>query len=234
MDNQPFAIAATPAVKLHRTVEERAIATYIVDAGALLNTVRLSSSIAETLADYGFDDEELAIGMALQEKAANAYHARHDSLPASSAVGLTALTERMTKARDDFADFRGVARAAFTDLSARTELRVTGDTPDDLQRFMTQAHQAYTAASREPFTAKLCKRGYPPARLSALLDDLDTLATLDVAHEIASSDAEQESGSSECDEAYNELKEYMKEIKGVIRTIFRKEPDILKELGLQL
>jgi hypothetical protein len=99
---------------------------------------------------------------------------------------------------------------------------------------MTQAHQAYTAASREPFTAKLCKRGYPPARLSALLDDLDTLATLDVAHEIASSDAEQESGSSECDEAYNELKEYMKEIKGVIRTIFRKEPDILKELGLQL
>jgi hypothetical protein len=35
-------------------------------------------------------------------------------------------------------------------------------------------------------------------------------------------------------EAYNTLKEYMKEIKGVIRTVFRKQPDVLEELGLQL
>jgi hypothetical protein len=159
---------------------------------------------------------------------------RHDILPADSAAGLAALTARMYHARDEFTEFRGVARAAFTDLSARTDLRVTGDVPDDLQRFMTQAHAGYLAGAEEPFTAKLSKRGYPPARLKSLLDDLDALATLDVAHELATSDAEEEMGGSACDEAYNELKEFMKEIKGVIRTVFRKQPDVLGSLGLQV
>jgi hypothetical protein len=190
MENLPSDDAAVPAVKLHPSVEERAIATYIVDSGTLLNTVRLSSGIAERLANFGFDDEELAIGMALQEGAANAYKARHGVLPMESSVGLAALTERINRARDDFAEYRGVVRAAFTDLSARTSLRVTGDTPDDLQRFMNQAHGGYVAAGQEPYTAKLSKRGYPPFRLTMLLDDLDSLAMLDVAHEIAASDAE--------------------------------------------
>jgi hypothetical protein len=234
MDILPFNDDAASPVKLHRSVEERAIATYIVDANTLLETVRLSSGVSEKLADYGFDDEELAIGMSLQAKAAEAYKMRHDVLPAESAAGLAALTARMYQARDEFTEFRGVARAAFTDLSARTELRVTGDVPDDLQRFMTQAHAGYLAAAEEPFTAKLSKRGYPPARLKSLLDDLDALATLDVAHELATSDAEEEIGGSACDEAYNELKEFMKEIKGVIRTVFRKQPDVLGSLGLQL
>jgi hypothetical protein len=68
MDILPFNDDAASPVKLHRSVEERAIATYIVDANTLLETVRLSTGISEKLADYGFDDEELAIGMALQER----------------------------------------------------------------------------------------------------------------------------------------------------------------------
>jgi hypothetical protein len=234
MENLPTDGAAAPALKLHPTVEERAIATYIVDAATLLNTVRLSPGISERLENFGFDDEELAMGMGLQEEAAIAYQERHGVLPVDSSVGLAALTERMNQARDDFAEFRGVARAAFTDLSDRTNLRVTGDTPDDLQRFMNQAHGAYLAASAEPFTAKLSKRGYPPFRLSALLDDLDSLAMLDVAHEIAASDAEEEMDRSGCDQAYDTLRVYMKEIKGVIRTVFRKQPEVLQALGLQL
>jgi hypothetical protein len=232
MDILPFDNGAASPVKLHRSVEERAIATYILDANTLLETVRLSTGIAEKLARYGFDDEELAIGMALQENAAHAYKTRHAVLPADSAAGLAALTARMDKARDEFTEFRGVARAAFPDLSSRTNLRVTGDIPDDLQRFMTQAHSGYLAACEEPFTAKLSKRGYPVARLKGLLDDLDALATLDVAHELATSDAEEEMGGSASDAAYNELKEFMKEIKGVIRTVFRKQPEVLESLGV--
>jgi hypothetical protein len=236
MDNPSIDFAAVPAIKLHRTVEERAIATYIVDSGTLLKTVRLSSSLSERLAKYGFDDEELAMGMALQENAVNAYKEKNQSLPEASAVGLAELTALVSKARDGFGEYRGIVRAAFPDQSSRTNLRVTGDTPDDLQRFMSQAHNGYLAASEEPYTAKLSKRGYPPSRLAALLDDLDSLATLDVAHEIAASDAEEEmsEGTTACDEAYNALKEFMKEIKGVIRAVYRKQPEVLQELGLHL
>ena len=231
MNNPPTEIAPFLEVKLHRSVEERAIATYIANAGTLLNTVRLSPGISERLADYGFDDEELAMGMALQEAAWNAYQERHDELPSESAIALAELTERMNRARDDFAEYRGVVRAAFPGLSDRINLRVTGDTPDDLQRFMNHVYSGYVLASEEPYTAKLSKRGFPPERLAGLLQDLDSLATLDVAHEIASSDAQQDTASA-ADETYNALKEYMKEVKGVIRTVFRKQPDVLQQLGL--
>ncbi len=233
MDILPFTSEAAPAVKLHRSVEDRAIATYITDAATLLNTVRLRPGFAERLANYGFDDEELAIGMALQERASQTYQERHDCLPPESASGLAELNARMATARDDFAEYRGVVRAAIPELSARINLRVTGDTPDDLQRFLNHAHTGYVTASQEPYTAKLSKRGYPPERLTALINELDALATLDVAHELAASEAEAANGESPADAAYNELKEFMKEIKGVIRTIYRKEPDVLQELRLQ-
>ncbi len=233
MDDLPNNIVAAPVVvKLHRSVEERAVATYIAASGKLLHAVRLSAGISERLAKYGFDDEELAKGMALQEAARGAFEARHDELPAESTLALTELTERMNKARDDYAEYRGVVRAAFTGLSTRIELRVSGDTPDDLQRFMDHVYSGYILASEEPYTEKLSKRGYPPHRLAGLLADLDALATLDVAHEIATSDAQEETGESPCDESYHALREYMKELKGVIRAVFRKEPDVLHELGL--
>ena len=189
--------------------------------------------ISERLANYGFDDEELAQGMALQETARDAFGARHDELPTESTLALTELTERMNKARDDYAEYRGVARAAFTGLSDRINLRVSGDTPDDLQRFMDHVYSGYIMAAEEPYTEKLSKRGFPPQRLAALLADLDALATLDVAHEIATSDAQEDGGESACDESYDAIREYMKELKGVIRAVFRKDPDVLHELGLQ-
>ena len=233
MDILPFDDAAAPVVKLHRSVKDRAIATYIADAATLLNTVRLSRGVSERLANYGFDDEELAIGMALQEEASRTYEARNDHLSPESVSGLGELTKRMAKARDDFAEYRGVVRAAIPELSARIDLRVTGDTPDDLQRFLNHAHTGYFMAGKEPYTAKLSKRGYPPERLGTLIDELDSLATLDVAHELAASKGEQEIGDSPMDEAYNALKEFMKEIKGVIRAVYRKEPEVLRELDLQ-
>jgi hypothetical protein len=233
MDDLPNNIVAAPMVRLHRSVEERAIANYIAAAGRLLYAVRLSAGISERLANYGFDDEELAIGMSLQEAARDAFCARHDELPAEGTLALTELTARMNKARDDYAVYRGVARAAFTGLSTRIDLRVSGDTPDDLQRFMDYVYSGYIMASEEPYTGKLSKRGFPPQRLAGLLADLDALATLDVAHEIATSDAQERAGESACDESYDALREYMKELKGVIRAVYRKDPEVLHDLGLQ-
>ena len=233
MENVSLDHAAAPAVKLHRSVEDRAIATYIADSAKLLTTVRLSPGLSERMANFGFDDEELAIGMALQEKALHAFQARHDDLSPEGALGLAELTELMNKVRDDFAEYRGVVRAAIPELSARINLRVTGDTPDDLKRFLNHAHTGYMAAGEEPYTAKLSKRGYPPERLASMINDLDTLATLDVAHELATADAEEEAGDSPVNEAYVELKEFMKEFKGVLRTVYRKQPEALKELGLE-
>ncbi len=78
-------VAPTPTTpKLSGTVEDHAIEQYIVDSGRFLEEARVSTDISETLFGYGFDDEELSIGMALQHAAMKAYCSNHDDCPTDS------------------------------------------------------------------------------------------------------------------------------------------------------
>ena len=228
--------ASTP--KLSGSVEDHAIEQYIVESGRFLEETRVSTDICEVLNRYGFDDEELSIGMALQGAAMKAFAANHaGSPPDRSAAG--DLKPKVSEARDEFDEFRLVARAVFPAMEDRANLRVMGDVPDDLQRFINMAHTAYTTAAQEPYAEKLAKRGYASDRLTSLHEFLDALAWLDAAHEAAAEEtpaadpsADAASGKEERDAAYNELKAFMKEIKGVARAAFRKDPDTLAKLGL--
>ena len=218
---------------LHRTVEDQAIENYIRDAERFLETARTNPDIAEKLVGYGFDDEELSFGMNLQDSALKAFQAAHGGESASERMSdPAALTGRVLAAREEFMDFRLVARAAFQNLSDRVNLRVVGDPPDDLQRFVTAAYAGYDAAAEEPYATKLAKRGFPAAKLDALRKDLDVLATMEAADEIADINEEDAPDTGERDSAYHELKEYMKELKGVSRAVFRKNPDTLEKLAL--
>ena len=230
--------SSTP--KLSGSVEEQAIVQYINASGRLLEEVRHSESIIEVLIRYGFDDEELSIGMALQQAAKEAFGAA--DADAASDRGQTAAGElkaKITEAREEYDEFRLVARAVFPGLSDRINLRVMGDVPDDLQRFINLAHTAYTTAEQDVYADKLAKRGYPPERLESLHRFLDALAWLDAAHEAASEGSESEGTPAVGGESksarhtpYDELRTFMKELKGVARAAFRKDPDTLARLGL--
>ena len=223
--------------KLHRTVADQAIEKYILDSGKFLEAARSHTTIVEQLDNHGFDDEELSIGMAMQAEALRGFRARHGETPPERTPAMDALAGRVDKARDDFEDYRLIARAVFPELPDRVNLRATADALEDLQRFINAAHAGYVAASKEPYTEKLSKRGYPPARLETLLREIDVLATLDAAHEIAEADGAADDGSEaadtqERDRTYLELKTFMKELKGVCRALFRKSPETLATLGL--
>ncbi len=229
--------ASTP--KLSGAVEDHAIEQYIMDSGRFLEEARVSTDLCEVLYRYGFDDEELSIGMALQHAAMKAYCANHADCPPDRSAADEQLKTKISEARDDFDGFRLVARAVFPALNDRVNLRVMGDVPDDLQRFINMAHTAYTTGGEPAYAEKLAKRGYPAERLEKLHEFLDALAWLDAAHEAASESADSgetaapaADGKAERDAAYNELKAFMKEIKGVARAAFRKDPDALAQLGL--
>ena len=234
MENQlpDVDIAATTATtpKLHRSVEDQGIENYIRDSERFLETARVNPDIAEKLAEYGFDDEELSYGMALQGAAWKAFCSRHGEFPPTRPRDIADLTSRVLAAREEFGDFRLVARAAFQSLSDRVNLRVIGDPLEDLQRFINAAYSGYEAAGREPYSGKLAKRGFPKAKLEALCNSLDVLATLNAASEIA--DGDDAPDTTERDAAYIALKDYMKELKGVSRAAFRKNPEALEKLGL--
>ncbi len=231
--NIDIAAATATTPKLHRTVEDQAIEKYIRDAGSFLEEARSNTGAAEALAGAGYDDEEMSWGAELQEKAWNAYCSVHGEPPADRQGSEVALVAKVEDARDEWTAFRLIARAAFTGLDARLELRVMGDVPEDLQRFINVAHAGYAAASEDPYTDKLSKRGYTPEKLKTLLAALDQLATLDGGVDAA--DGVAEGGpvdAEERDAAYIALKEYMKEIRGVARAVFRKQPEMLAKLSL--
>ena len=251
MENDPsatatFDIAAPTATapKLGAQVEDKAIEQYIKDSGRFLEETRLSPAVLETLTGYGFGDEELSVGMSLQHEALQAYCAQHGDTPKDLTTAAAELKNKADQARDEYAGFRLVARAAFPAFQDRMNLRVLGDAPDDLQRFLNAAHAAYTAAGEAPYAEKMTKRGYSANRLAGLNQFLDALTFLDAAHEAAEEaaapaepttdplDAGETIDRTARDAAYNTLKEFMKELKGVTRAAFRKQPEILSQLGL--
>ena len=252
MENDPSAAAATFDIaaptattpRLGDQVEDKAIEQYIKESGRFLEETRLSPAILETLQGYGFGDEELSVGMSLQHEALAAYCARHGDTPRDLTTAAQELKSKTDQARDDYAEFRLVARAAFPGFEDRMNLRVLGDAPDDLQRFVNAAHAAYTAAGEAPYAEKMTKRGYPAERLASFNGFLDALTFLDAAHEAASEaaapteettdplDAGEAIDKMARDAAYNTLKEFMKELKGVTRAAFRKQPEILSQLDL--
>lgn len=207
--------------------------TYIQESGRLLDLIRRDLGLREKFIAYGFDDAELAIGMARQENAANAMHSASLAVDATEDEASASLWAKALEARDCFSAFRTVARATFPGLSDRMNLGVTGDVPDDLQRFVNAAHASYTAAAQAPFAEKLAKRNFAPEKLAELKADLDAIAKAGAAEaedETTDPDAIAEAAARRA--AYNELKEFMKEIKGIARAIFRKDPDMLKHLHL--
>ena len=232
--NIDIAAATATTPKLRRTVEDQAIEKYIRDAGRFLEEARLNPEISEALVSAGYDGDELTWGMELQEKAWNAFCSSHgDEYPPDRVQGEVNLDKMVDEARDEWAKFRLIARAAFVSLDHRLNLRVMGDVPEDLQRFVNAAYAGYTAAAEKPFTDKLSKRGYTPDKLKTLTGALDSVATLDGALDAAEETAEHgPSNIEDRDAAYVELKEYMKELRGVARALFRRQPDTLAQLSL--
>ncbi len=231
--NIDIAAATATTPKLRRTVEDQAIEKYIRDAGNFLEEARLNPDIAEGLLGAGYDNDELTWGTDLQERAWNAYCSTHAECPPDRVAGEAELDAKVEAARDDWAAFRLIARAAFVGLDARLGLRVMGDVPEDLQRFVNVAHSGYEAAAENPYTDKLSKRGYTPEKLKTLSNALDNLASLEGALDSAEETAEHGPQDTEArDAAYVELKEYMKEVRGVARAVFRKHPEILARLSL--
>jgi hypothetical protein len=133
-------------------------------------------------------------------------------------------------AREAYANFREIARASFPDPGDRIALGLTGDVPEDFQRFVTAAHTSYTNAGKPAFAAKMKKRNYPPDRLATLLQNLENFT-----HDKSKKDeaaGEAIDSTEERNDAYDALRAYLKELKGVARGALRGKPGLRAKLEL--
>jgi len=215
--------------KRARNAQSKIIEAYITDSKKFLSVASSDAEIRPILEAHGYDDAEFAAGEALAQAASQAFEDRATGMGRQKLTG-TALEAAIRDARENYAAFREVARASFPGDADRTGLSLTGDVPDDTGRFITLAETSYSAAGRDPYKTKLTKRGYPAARLTTLLEELDALTETSGEQDGAEGDAIDD--TEERDKAYNALKEYMKELKGVARGALRGKNGLLAKLGL--
>ena len=223
----PSAAATTPTV--HRSVANQAIQNYIGDAETFIITVATDPEIHPVMEQHGYDGTELAAGTALLQTAADAFGVRLTGV-AGKTGKQDDLVTASNHAREDYAAFREIARAAFPAQADRIGLGLTGNVPQDLQKFITLAHTSYTNAKQDPWTTKMTTRNYAKARLDALNADLTALTGSESASNIAAGAAEEDTAAR--DTAYNALKEWIKEAHGVARGAFRKNAGALTKLNL--
>jgi hypothetical protein len=212
-----------------RSIQNQAIQNYISEADTFITTVKNDVEINPVMAAHGYDAAELTSGDALLQSAADAFGVR--------LTGISGKTEKHEdlmssdeQVRDDYAGFRSIARAAFPAQADRVALGLTGNVPHDLQKFVTLAHSSYTNAAKAPWTTKMAKRNYAPARLTTLNAALDALAGTESQSAIAAGAAEQTTEAR--DQAYGALKEWIKEAHGVARGAFRGNAGALTKLKL--
>ncbi len=209
--------------------QDKAIQAYATDAEVFVTTASTDAEIRPLLEARGYDAAEFAIGQALIASLLDAFLGRAAGM-GKQATATGKQLDALASARDDYARFREIARASFPAQADRLALSLTGDVPEDTGRFITLAHTSYTAAGKAPHAAKLTKRGYPATTLGPLIAALDALT--DTASEQDEAQGAAIGNTAERDAAYDSLRGFMKELKGVAKGALRGQPSLLAKLGL--
>jgi hypothetical protein len=147
----------------------------------------------------------------------------------TQALKTSDFNDALKKARDAYATFRQIARASFPDDADRLALSLTGDVPEHAGRFITLALASFGAADKPPQATKLAKRGYPPEKLAPLITALEDLTGNAGQQDQAQGDAIED--TAERDAAYDALRDFMMELKGVAKGALRGKPALLSKLG---
>lgn len=218
-----------PATRIARGAQNIAIQDDVTRSYRILQAAKASASLRQILAESGYDEAEFAAGLKLVATCAAAVGLRYESL-GSRALDQGAFMELVRETGNAYKRFRKIARSCFSGPAQRKALTVTGVAPRNVDLLVSQAQSAYNVAATAPYADKLGRRGYPAEKLKGMVDRLDALVT--AASEAAASRGDAIAATAERDTAYEALRNFMTEFKGVARAVLADTPGALNTLGL--
>lgn len=227
--------SATPAPaptpddnRSRRSPYNQKILAYASTSAIFLQTAQTDPEIRPLIEARGCDDAEFIEGETLIAAVNSSITGRAEGLgQKSDAVRISQAAQKA--ARDHYAQFRQIARSNFASDGARLALSLRGDVPEGLNTFRTTARASYTAGQNDPYTAQLSKRGYTPAILTGLIEELTALGSVESSEDSAQGDAIADTGAR--DLAYQGLKAFMQEFRGTVKGALRGQPGLLAKLG---
>lgn len=166
-------VPTTRSVALRR-VQSAGQADAIAAALHEIETVQRLPELTQRLAAAGFTAAHLAEGVRVQASAQAAFNARQQAL-AAERLAFAQLKAGFAAANTTYQYFRRQARTVCPEVGDRIALTLTGRTPKDTQKFLTQARTAYAAAGQPEYAGILDAASFGPAPLAAALAELAAL-----------------------------------------------------------
>ena len=212
-----------------RSAQDKKITNYANECDVFVTTLEDEAEIHAIAATHGYNDAEIAVGRGYVTALGGGLQGRQTGMGQQNQKQDDVVQSEKSN-RESYAAFREIARASFPLQPDRVALGLTGDVPEDMDRFITAAKLSYNAAKVAPYTAKMTLRNYAPARLTNLLAALDQLTGDDSGSNTADGDAEKSTEAR--DLAYDQLRAWMKECRGVMRGALRGQHGLLAKLKL--
>ncbi|MEO7933496.1 MAG: hypothetical protein ABIT76_10095 [Chthoniobacterales bacterium] len=174
--------------KRHNAEQDKKITNYANEAATFLDTLLNDATLKAVAVGHGYDDAALTLGSGYVTALGGKVQGRQLGMGQKEDDQDTLVVTEKT-VRADYAAYRLIARASFPDQADRTSLGLTGDVPEDVDRFVTLATTSYTNSGLAPYTAKMTLRNYAPARLATLLAQVKGLTSDEAKRNAASGGA---------------------------------------------
>lgn len=214
-------MAKRPKVSEVQTIEQYRVA---------LDNAENQPQIATTMAEFGYDTEELQKGKQIWQNASNAYNLNKTEDDETNEAYATFVAKK-ENVEDAYSLHRKKARVVFrSDNITLEKLGIKGSMPQAYVKWLEVVKKFYaTAATDTAIQAKL-------ARLKVSPDDLAATNTLVSELETARSEYMREKGESQDatrtkDEAIAKLDDWMRDFYAVARIGLEDHPQLLESLG---
>jgi hypothetical protein len=207
------------------------------EIGTWQETLNVATDTTQTdlraaLADGGYDDAALAVGVTLVGAANTAYGGK-STAKGTKEQAIIDLHNALHDVHEVYAGFRTIARKACPGEAAATALGLHGPIAHDQEKFATQANASYAAAKLAPYTGPLSGRGFKPATLDTMIAALPASGTATgskAKEKTAAGDAIKATGDREL--ALKNARRWMQEFTATAKFVCRNQPALLVKLGI--
>lgn len=212
------------------SLQDQETAAALAAAAQLVNHAAADESLATLLEGQGYNAEELQAGVTLHAAAEEVFAMCQQALGDLDRAQ-AAYDEAWVQAREDYVEFRWIARREYPDASTQEALQVTGVISDEVHEFIAQAAASYRAAQQLKSAAALAAQGFGPERIRSSLAELRLVAQLELALQARQSGARRQ--TEERDLAIAMLNLWMRDFERAARIVLRgvAHPPLTKWLG---
>ncbi|HEY6168257.1 MAG TPA: hypothetical protein VI454_09480 [Verrucomicrobiae bacterium] len=215
--------------RIKRSAQDQQIANEISTAEQAITGAMEQTDVLARLKPRSYDEKELKKGLSLQEAAQEAFNTRQQRAGTAAQAKQMRDTAEKT-AREQFSDYRQTCQANYLRRDDRKALGASGRVPTDIEKFITTARAAYTAAGQVPYGDTLAVYGYDEEKLKEAFVGLASVAEAEGEYRARAGEAK--GATKDRDTAHREMKKWFGKFKKIAKLALKGQPGLREMLKI--